>query len=133
MKLKIISDGTTNGTHLIDIATGEKVQYVQNIEWEADAKLGTTSATIKILMPAAEITTPAKIISSAVWNEGPDFEEQIASTEEKSINIISDGLVGNTVISNSDAKPISAVQKNVWKVDVNDENTEAFIDRIDFD
>lgn len=33
MKLKIISDGTANGTQVVNAETGEQVDYIKSITW----------------------------------------------------------------------------------------------------
>lgn len=38
MKLKIISDGTPQGTSIVDIETGERLERVTSIKWSIDAK-----------------------------------------------------------------------------------------------
>ena len=34
MNIKIISDGTSKGTKVVNAETGEDVEYVQHIEWQ---------------------------------------------------------------------------------------------------
>lgn len=36
MKVKVISDGTTFGTYVVDVETGERLEDVAAIRWEAD-------------------------------------------------------------------------------------------------
>ena len=55
-KLKIISDGTRQGTKLIDIESGEPVAGVLNLEWKLEDEEGTPPfAIIMIEAPAFEI------------------------------------------------------------------------------
>ena len=60
MKLKVISDGTNIGTHVVN-ENGDKLQCIQSIDYEIDAEKRITYATIKIAMPAAEITALSAI------------------------------------------------------------------------
>lgn len=61
MKLKIISDGTNTGTHLIDIETGERVQQISKISWKADVKELITTASIELTNIPVEIVSSAQI------------------------------------------------------------------------
>lgn len=38
MEIKIISDGTVNGTRVINKETGEKLKNIESIQWNIDAK-----------------------------------------------------------------------------------------------
>lgn len=55
MILKIISDGTSEGTHLINSETGEEVRYVQSISWSIDANTKEVKATIDLVKVPADI------------------------------------------------------------------------------
>ena len=47
MKLKIISDGTSRGTKVVNAETGEELKYVTDIVWRIEA-MGYAHATIEI-------------------------------------------------------------------------------------
>ena len=61
MKIKIISDGTTIGTQCFNLETGEKIGYIQNIRWEADANQPFTTANIVIAKLPIEVEGDAEI------------------------------------------------------------------------
>ena len=54
MRLKIISDGTSKGTHVVDEDTNQEVRFVQDIKWEISAK-GVSKAYLTILNVPIEL------------------------------------------------------------------------------
>lgn len=56
MKFKIISDGTTAGTKVVD-ENGETIGLIQHIKWEVGVSDVYASATIQILKIPVELTT----------------------------------------------------------------------------
>jgi hypothetical protein len=54
MRLKIVSDGTPNGTHVINEKTGEEVVHVAEVTWHLHAGMIAT-ATIVLMAPAVEL------------------------------------------------------------------------------
>ena len=67
LKLKIISDGTPWGTKVVNVETGEVVQYVTDVEWKfASGKMA--EATIKLAQVPVEIEidkrTELKVVES---------------------------------------------------------------------
>jgi hypothetical protein len=61
MRIKIVSDGTSQGTKVIDEATGEALHYVSRIEWELIAGAHIATAHITVLGVPVEITTEATV------------------------------------------------------------------------
>ena len=62
-KVKIVSDGTLHGTAIIDIQSGEKIEGIDYICWEADANGGgIIGADIHFTKIATQIVTLAKEI-----------------------------------------------------------------------
>lgn len=62
-KLKIVSDDTLHGTAIIDIQSGEKIEGIDYICWEADANGGgIIGADIHFTKIATQIVTLAKEI-----------------------------------------------------------------------
>ena len=55
MKLKIISDGTMSGTKVVDEKTGEILEGVRYVKWNADVDCFSI-AQIEIISPKIEIT-----------------------------------------------------------------------------
>lgn len=54
MKLKIVSDGTSEGTNVINAETGERIELVSHIDISIDAG-DIAYANIRILEPFVEI------------------------------------------------------------------------------
>jgi hypothetical protein len=54
MKIKIVSDGTTRNTHVIDIETGDELEGVTHIDWHLEAG-DLARCTIKLHMIPLEI------------------------------------------------------------------------------
>lgn len=49
MRVKIVSDGTRQGTTVVDVATGETLQFVKSVVWSIDAEDGYARATIEVV------------------------------------------------------------------------------------
>ncbi len=49
MRLKITSDGTSLGTHLVNVETGEEVDNVTSIQWSIPGGSFTSKATISLV------------------------------------------------------------------------------------
>ena len=66
MELKIISDGTSDGTKVVDWKTGEVLEGVTNVEWSigvgeiAVAKIELNMARVELIIPKAKIVKPIK-------------------------------------------------------------------------
>lgn len=72
MKLKIISDGTANGTRVVSIETGEAVGGVDFISWSASVDGEFCEAQIHLLGVPCEIVGKAvTIISEDLLRESP--------------------------------------------------------------
>lgn len=63
MKLKIVSDGTSEGTYICNAETGEKVEWVKSLNWHIEAS-SLSKATVVLLNVPVEITTEAEITKS---------------------------------------------------------------------
>ena len=64
MKIKIVSDGTTWGTQVINAETGERLPNVTKIEISLDAKEATAKTTLTLISVPFEITTEAKTVEA---------------------------------------------------------------------
>jgi len=62
MKIKIVSDGTTWGTHVVNAETGEQIQNVTKIDISIDAKDATAKMTL-VRVPL-EITSEATVVEA---------------------------------------------------------------------
>ena len=66
MELKIISDGTSDGTKVVDWKTGEVLEGVTSVEWYigvgeiAVAKIELDRARVELIIPKAKIVKPIK-------------------------------------------------------------------------
>lgn len=54
MRLKIVSDGTREGTKVVNAETGEEVENVVAVRWEGDARNPDTYAQISLMKIQAE-------------------------------------------------------------------------------
>jgi hypothetical protein len=54
MKLKVISDGTAQGTKVVNEATGEELENVFAVQWTVDAQSGKSHASIGVVQVAME-------------------------------------------------------------------------------
>ena len=86
VNLKIISDGTTTGTKLIDENSGEMVHLVQRISWKATSDAFLTKTFIEVLNVPVEIVAKATVFLKK-FNESGDLED--AGQVEKLIKIVS--------------------------------------------
>lgn len=127
MELKIISDGTTVGTKLVDAATGEKIQYVQSIEWEIDAKTLIAYATIKLAKVPIETTLLSNINEFKL--DPPTYTNlnKVANSNEN-VKISSDGT--NAKIISDNGKQLAGVQNVNFKVDVSNDKATCYIDKL---
>ena len=114
MKLKIISDGTNTGTHLIDIETGERVQQISKLSWKADAKELTTTASVELTNIPVEIISTAQI--SLFDFPAPDYEMTHSKDFQKDVKIVCEGSVHQTKIFDKDTNlPVEAIQNIEWE------------------
>lgn len=60
MRIKIISDGTSQGTHVVNEQTGERLDLVTRISWELSATHLAT-ATLTLLRVPVEVEGDAAI------------------------------------------------------------------------
>ena len=64
MKIKIVSDGTTWGTHVVNAETGEQIQNVTKIDISIDAKDATAKTTLTLVRVPLEITSEATVVEA---------------------------------------------------------------------
>jgi hypothetical protein len=76
MKLKIISDGSTSGTKLINAATNEAIPFVQNIKFEADLN----SNLVRAIIVVSNIEVDANVYNSYLMTE-PKFIGKFPSSQ----------------------------------------------------
>ena len=55
LRVKIVSDGTTQGTRIVEESTGEPLGFVQSIEWKVDVNDTLATATVKFVKIPVEI------------------------------------------------------------------------------
>lgn len=65
-RIKVVSDGTINGTYVCDAATGQKLDMVSNVKIEIDASLGVPKAILEVLYPVVEVTVPKELMTIKV-------------------------------------------------------------------
>lgn len=61
MKLKIVSDGTSWGTKVVNADTGESVDGVASIDWSISANAHEVATIFEVVRVAVEITGEAAI------------------------------------------------------------------------
>lgn len=137
MKLKIVSDGTREGTKLIDENSGEMIHGVSEIIWSANPNNTMTKTTIKFFNIPVEIISTANI-NLIEWNKE---SQQLTNDRfvEKKIKIISENSNNNSkACFTSDVKildetgdPIYGIQDIECKI--LPEGTEIKISKIIFD
>lgn len=54
MKLKVISDGTAQGTKVVNAETGEELENVFGVQWSLDVRNGQSVATIGVMQVMME-------------------------------------------------------------------------------
>jgi len=59
MRIKIISDGTSEGTSVVNAETGEIIEHVNHVSWEAHSAKGTPIAILRFVNVETEITSEA--------------------------------------------------------------------------
>jgi hypothetical protein len=69
MKLKIISDGTSTGTKLINEESGEIIRFVQKISWSASMADFLTYTSIDLVNVPVDIVTKAEIHELDIYDE----------------------------------------------------------------
>ncbi len=65
MRLKIVSDGTPLGTRVEDAETGEKIEFVRDIQWGLRYN-DLAVATITIIQPEIEAEVDGEIVDKTV-------------------------------------------------------------------
>lgn len=78
LKLKIVSDGTSFGTRVVNAETGEELQYVKSIRWEVCSQSQRASAVVELanveldVASHAQISRPAPAWGLPAWRAGLD-------------------------------------------------------------
>ena len=71
MRLKIISDGTTNGTYVCHEDTGERLAGVQLLTWSASSEDTMSEATIHLWGVPCEITAnTGMMVADTILDQG---------------------------------------------------------------
>ena len=61
--VKIISDGTAEGTKLVDEQTGESIGYVTHLSWEVGVNTKIATATVTIVkVPVDMVNIEMKVV-----------------------------------------------------------------------
>lgn len=109
MKLKLISNGTTAGTQLIDQESGEMLHLVQNLHWSVSAEDGfiIPTVTFNVLNVPIAVCINAKIITFKYNTELEKYEKD--SECEKLVNITSVSNEANSYIEVVDVETGKAI------------------------
>ena len=57
MKLKVVSDGTMQGTRIVDEATGEAIENVVSVEIRIDARTRLSTLVLELEYPEINVVT----------------------------------------------------------------------------
>lgn len=115
MKLKLISDGTSIGTKLIDEDTGEQIHGISKISCNLDVKDTLSKVNVEFFNIPVEIETKSSV-DVFHYTKDNSFKEPIyLKTEEKNIKITTESkdkivLTSSCRIFDTDNKQMGAVQ-----------------------
>jgi|SRR6185436_16568660 len=109
MKLKIISDGTNEGTKLIDEDTGEMFHGISKLNWQANTDDTLTKVNVEFFNVPVEIVTQAKIELMDYTEDYTDL--QLSKNFDKNIKITS---------KSHDGKAIPTTSVKVYDMDTNE-------------
>jgi hypothetical protein len=119
MKLKIVSDGTNTGTHLIDEETGKSIEQISKLSWEANAKEFITTVSVELTNIPVEIISTAEVNLfehvAPDWDavHTKDFQEEIKIVSERNRGI---GSVPFTkILDNKTGQAVGAIQEIKWE------------------
>lgn len=131
MKLKIISDGTTVGTKLINEETGEMVNLVQKITYKISLDDFVGHATVSFLNIPVEIVAPTEV--EVIEYDNKDFDYKYLKNIEKEIKVIGQGTSTSTkVIDIETNTPLSAVKDFTFEADVSNKKTKSKVTKFKF-
>lgn len=133
MKLKIISDGTSAGTKLIDEDTGEMIHLIQNLTWQQSGEDYASKVTIELINIPVEIVAKAEVELleyDSAWELKPTktFEKEIKISSKITENVFTPDT---RVYDNENNTLVGAVQEVKWQADTTE--TKAQVKRIKFD
>ena len=112
MKLKIISDGTIDGTKVIDKETNSSLERISEIIWEVDASTYITKATITVINPDVDISSLFSLITKEFNSESQLFEETIS---DGYCQINSEGTPANVISKDINNKTIVGICGITWR------------------
>lgn len=61
MKLKIISDGTSSGTSIVNAETGETINGIVSVDWSVSADSGCSEVNLRVMGVQLELVGQAAI------------------------------------------------------------------------
>src|SRR5580692_8961723 len=88
MKLKIVSDGTNAGTHLVDEDTGEFVRGISKISWECSCDDVITKTIIELQNIPVEIVSKAEV--DLLEMMPPSYKAVYSKSFEKEVKVVTD-------------------------------------------
>jgi hypothetical protein len=108
-RLKIVSDGTQSGTHLVDAVSGESIGLVQSIEWHLDTSMAFAEATVKFAKVPVEVeglnTEPNVAIGIDDRYEAPRGNTGIGGKMLAKVPVEVEGLAGVEEVGVTPAEP----------------------------
>jgi hypothetical protein len=138
MKLKLYSDGTNNGTRVIDEDTGEMVHGILKLNWEANAEELITKVGVEFFSIPVEITTKADV-DLYEWDKTTgdithtkSFEKTVRIVSEKlQENLLAVPTINTFVYDVETNEKVGAIQKITWEATPS--GSKAKIKKIKFD
>lgn len=139
MKLKLISDGTSVGSKLIDEDTGETVHGISKLIYEVDANELLSKVTVEFFNIPVEITSKFEVELLDYDKVKQDWTELIVvKTFEKEAKIVSETKpphisvlsTSTKVIDVETGKNVGAVQKA--KVEITPESVKSTMTKVKF-
>lgn len=65
MKLRIVSDGTPEGTQVLNAQTGEELDMVESVSWSVSTKQDVAKAQVTLILAAADIVGESEALTRA--------------------------------------------------------------------
>jgi hypothetical protein len=87
-RIKIVSDGTNLGTHVIDTATGEELKGVRAVSWSCDAGTRLASATLEVV--GLDVEVESELPEPTAREVGRTVEDRLDAICERLEAILSD-------------------------------------------
>lgn len=75
MRIRIVSKGSPQNTHVVDAATGERIENVVAVEWRCCATTGEATAKLTVFAPEVDLVADVQKPDESAQPEPPPSEE----------------------------------------------------------